>query len=261
LREERRSALVPDNFEQGGKKILCSQRIVSGLRKICFLTCSIENFYFSSICNLYRDDFPSAPPGSYINSGNNSAWVSHHQKLSTYFLKFPSQRVLRKNQLWKDLENIIVFIYFPGKLQQCSLDFFKVLPKLRLIWYHSCQFQLGCYKATHHGNYRAMLEGTPKWTLFQETSLTFLKSLKIHLFYVKRVRDYNINLVRVWREHPNTFAHSKVKGFMWLFCSHALPVGTRMRGKNARTKCPYCYEEEDIHHMSLTVPRPGTSEE
>jgi hypothetical protein len=179
--------LVPDYFEQGGKKKLCSQRIVGSLHKICFLTCSIENFYFSSICNLYRDDFPLAPPGSYFNLGNNSAWVSHHQKLSTYFLKFPSQQVLRKNQLWKDLENTIDFIYFLGKLQQCSLDYFKVLPKLQLIRYHSCQFQLGCYKATHHGYHRAILEGTPKWTLFQETSLTFLKSLKIHLFYVERV--------------------------------------------------------------------------
>jgi hypothetical protein len=49
--------------------------------------------------------------------------------------------------------------------------------------------------------------------------------------------------------HLNTtFAHSKVKGFMWLFCSHALPGGTRMWGKNAGTKCPQCYEEEDIYH-------------
>jgi hypothetical protein len=99
--------LVPDYFEQGEKKNLCSQRIVSGLHKICFFICSIENFYFSSICNLYRDDFLSAPLRSYFNLGNNSAWVNHHQKLSTYFLKFPSQRVLRKNQLWKDLENTI----------------------------------------------------------------------------------------------------------------------------------------------------------
>jgi hypothetical protein len=156
--------LVPDYFEQVGKKILCSQRIVSGLRKICFLTCSIENFYFSSICNLYQDDFPSASPGSYFNLGNNFAWVSHPQKLSTYFLKFPSKRVLWKNQLWKDLENTIVFIYFPEKLQQYSLDFFKVFPKLRLIRYHSCRFQLGCYKATHHGYHRAILEGTPKYS-------------------------------------------------------------------------------------------------
>jgi hypothetical protein len=65
------------------------------------------------------------------------------------------------------------------------------------------------------------------------------------------VRDYNINLARVQREHLNTFAHSKVKGFMWLFCSHALPVGTRMRGKKAGTKCLHFYEEEDIHHMAF----------
>jgi hypothetical protein len=84
-----KSQLVSDYFEQDGKKNLCSQRIVGGLHKICFLTYNIEKFYFSSICNLYRD-FPSAPPGNYFNLGNNSAWVSHHQKLSTYFLKFPS---------------------------------------------------------------------------------------------------------------------------------------------------------------------------
>jgi hypothetical protein len=65
------------------------------------------------------------------------------------------------------------------------------------------------------------------------------------------VRDYNINLARVRREHLNTFAHSKVKGFMWLFCSHELPVRTRMRGKKAGTKCPHCYEEEDIQHMAF----------
>jgi hypothetical protein len=40
------------------------------------------------------------------------------------------------------------------------------------------------------------------------------------------VRDYDINLARVRREHLNTFTHSKVKGFMWLFCNHALLVGT-----------------------------------
>jgi hypothetical protein len=65
------------------------------------------------------------------------------------------------------------------------------------------------------------------------------------------VRDYNVNLTRVRREHLNTFAHSNVKGFMWLFCSHALPVGTRMRGKNANSKCPHCHEEEDVFHMAF----------
>jgi hypothetical protein len=38
------------------------------------------------------------------------------------------------------------------------------------------------------------------------------------------VRDNNVNLPRTCREHLNTFVHSK--GFMWLFCSHALPVAS-----------------------------------
>jgi hypothetical protein len=42
-------------------------------------------------------------------------------------------------------------------------------------------------------------------------------------------RDYGINLKEICKTHLNTFAHSKVKGFMWLFTSHALPVGTRLR--------------------------------
>jgi hypothetical protein len=42
------------------------------------------------------------------------------------------------------------------------------------------------------------------------------------------VRDYGMDLEKVRKLHLNMFAHSKVKGFMWLWCSHALPAGTRL---------------------------------
>jgi hypothetical protein len=52
----------------------------------------------------------------------------------------------------------------------------------------------------------------------------------------KWVENYGINLQKVRQEHLSTFASSKVKGFMWLFCSHALLVGTRLRGKKAKAE-------------------------
>jgi hypothetical protein len=64
------------------------------------------------------------------------------------------------------------------------------------------------------------------------------------------VRDYGIDLKEVRRAQLNTYADSKVKGFMWLFTSHALPVGTRLHGKDACNKCPHCMEVEDIKHMA-----------
>jgi hypothetical protein len=65
-----------------------------------------------------------------------------------------------------------------------------------------------------------------------------------------RVRDYSVDLEQVRKLHLNTFAHSKVKGFMWLWCSHALPAGTRLRGKDASSACPHCGKTEDIRHMT-----------
>jgi hypothetical protein len=63
-------------------------------------------------------------------------------------------------------------------------------------------------------------------------------------------RDYRIDLQVVRKTHLNTFAHSKVIGFTWLFTSHALPVGTRLQGKETNTSCPYCGEPENIRHMA-----------
>jgi hypothetical protein len=67
-------------------------------------------------------------------------------------------------------------------------------------------------------------------------------------------RDYTIDLKQVRKVHLNTFAQSKIKGFMWLFTSHALPVGTRLRGKDANPSCPHCGEREDIRHMAFDCP-------
>jgi hypothetical protein len=64
------------------------------------------------------------------------------------------------------------------------------------------------------------------------------------------VRDYRVDLEKVCKLHFSTFAHSKVNGFMWLCCSHALPAGTRFRGKDANTACLHCREVEDIRHMT-----------
>lgn len=76
---------------------------------------------------------------------------------------------------------------------------------------------------------------------------------RTHVPYIKVnawARDWGIDVAKARKLHLNTFAQSKVKGFMWLFCSHALPVGTRLRGKNQETACPMCDRTEDIKHMA-----------
>ena len=39
---------------------------------------------------------------------------------------------------------------------------------------------------------------------------------------------------------------------MWLLCSHALPVGSRMRGEETKKECPRCGETETIKHMAFS---------
>jgi hypothetical protein len=67
----------------------------------------------------------------------------------------------------------------------------------------------------------------------------------------KWVENYGINLQKVRQKHLSAFASSKVKGFMWLFCSHAFPVGTRLRGKKAKAECPHYSRPEYIRHMAF----------
>jgi hypothetical protein len=38
---------------------------------------------------------------------------------------------------------------------------------------------------------------------------------------------------------------------MWLWCSHALPAGTRLRGKDASLAYLHCRKTEDIRHMTF----------
>jgi hypothetical protein len=52
-------------------------------------------------------------------------------------------------------------------------------------------------------------------------------------------RDYGVDLKEICKTHLNTFAHSKVKGFMWLFTSHALLVDIRLYRKKTDNRCPY----------------------
>jgi hypothetical protein len=64
-------------------------------------------------------------------------------------------------------------------------------------------------------------------------------------------RDYGIDLKEIHKTHLNTFAHSKVKGFMWLFTSHALLVGTKLCRKETNNRYPHCMEVENIKHMAF----------
>ena len=67
-------------------------------------------------------------------------------------------------------------------------------------------------------------------------------------------RDYAINLQVVRNNHKKTWANSKVKGFMWLLTSHALLVGTRLRGAGEGTPSHMCTCTEDIEHMAFHCP-------
>ncbi len=67
----------------------------------------------------------------------------------------------------------------------------------------------------------------------------------------KWVSTYGIELSELHGMYQKTFCASKIKGFMWLFISHALPVGDRMRGKDAKKMCPRCgLVPETIKHMA-----------
>jgi hypothetical protein len=63
---------------------------------------------------------------------------------------------------------------------------------------------------------------------------------------------YGVEVRNMQKKCRKTIAHSSVKGFMWLLCSHALPVGSRMRGAEANQGCPRCGETETIKHMAFS---------
>jgi hypothetical protein len=58
---------------------------------------------------------------------------------------------------------------------------------LKVSRYYCRRHEAGTLKATYHGFHVISSKGSPYLTLFQETSLNFLKSLKPFLFYVEEV--------------------------------------------------------------------------
>ena len=75
-----------------------------------------------------------------------------------------------------------------------------------------------------------------------------------HNFYIKENKwalKYNININKPRNEQNRSIAHSRVKGFMWLFYSHALPVKDRLHGSGSKD-CPLCGGKETIKHMAAS---------
>jgi hypothetical protein len=151
------------------------------------LTISIHSFSFREICSIFPELFPWSPLGTYFNSGDNKAWVKHHEKLQNYFSQFPSEILPHQNQLWKDAAGNIIFVFLSQRLKNPFPYLTSYLSKLNVSHYHSCKHKAGTVKATHHGFHVITSHATQKWTLFQETSQNFLKSVKPFLFYVKEV--------------------------------------------------------------------------
>jgi hypothetical protein len=68
----------------------------------------------------------------------------------------------------------------------------------------------------------------------------------------KWVARYNIDLPLNFRRYRNIFASSKIKGFMWLLVSHALPVNARSWGEHD-ILCTRCTTQpETIKHMAFS---------
>ena len=70
---------------------------------------------------------------------------------------------------------------------------------------------------------------------------------------------FNTKINSLLELNMTNFTHSKVKGFMWLFYTHDLPVGARLRGKEANTPCKICGGRETIDHMASHCPTSKTT--
>jgi hypothetical protein len=99
------------------------------------LTNSLSFFSFPETCSIFPGLFPQSPPESYFNSGDNGAWVTHYEKLKKYFSQFPYEKIPQEEQLWKDGEDSIVFIFLPGRLTNGGQNFAPFLPKLKVSHY------------------------------------------------------------------------------------------------------------------------------
>ena len=66
-------------------------------------------------------------------------------------------------------------------------------------------------------------------------------------------RDYSADHLKLRSLARKSWAHSRIRGFNWLLASHALPVATRMRGKDSHNTCKCCGKaDETIRHMAYS---------
>jgi hypothetical protein len=79
---------------------------------------------------------------------DNRAWVTHHKKLDKHFSQFLYEKLFWEEQLWKDGEDNIVFIFLLGRLTNGGQNFTLFLRKLKVSHYHSCKHGAGTLKAT-----------------------------------------------------------------------------------------------------------------
>ena len=62
--------------------------------------------------------------------------------------------------------------------------------------------------------------------------------------------DYGTDHLKLRNLARKSWAHSRIKGFNWLLASHALPVASRMHGKDSSSTCKCCgVADETIRHM------------
>ena len=68
---------------------------------------------------------------------------------------------------------------------------------------------------------------------------------------IKWEETFRVKVNPLIKQSTAGMTHSKVKGFMWLFYTHALPVATRMWGNDTTHNCKICGQRETIAHMSV----------
>ena len=82
------------------------------------------------------------------------------------------------------------------------------------------------------------------------------RSTKLAIKVNKWELNRDANLPDLRRTLFKSIASSRLKGFMWLLVSHALPVETRChREDTTLDKCLYCGAPEDIKHMAYGCKR------
>jgi hypothetical protein len=103
-------------------------------------------FLVPETCTIFPTIFPQSPPRSYFNSKDDDSWVKHHERLQDFFSQFPFERVPHTEQVWKDGEDNIVFIFLPWQLNTSLQNFIPHMPKLKVSRYHCHQHKAGTLK-------------------------------------------------------------------------------------------------------------------